>query len=197
MCRLELGQFAESEKDFLALKEKDEDPSLRGSRSYGLGLAQAGQGHFAEAEGSFRSALKGLGESADLHFQIALCLDKQGHFEQAVPELERVLALDPKRAEAMNYLGYSWADRGVRLPEAEGLLKKALDLEPGNPYYLDSLGWACFKESKRDQAVHYLRQAVRGLKGRKGGPDEAVIYEHLQKAQAKILQDPGARQDQP
>ncbi|HXC64338.1 MAG TPA: tetratricopeptide repeat protein, partial [bacterium] len=112
-------------------------------------------------------------------------LDKQGLFPKAEVELQALIAADPKDAEALNYLGYSWADRGEKLPEAEALIRRALSAEPGNSYYLDSLGWTLYKEKRPDEALGPLQQASKPLAG-SSDADEAVVYDHLAEVQAAL-----------
>jgi tetratricopeptide (TPR) repeat protein len=71
----------------------------------------------------------------------------------------KVLAGDPQNSMTLNYLGYMLADRGMKLDEALTLIKKAVDLDPTNGAYLDSLGWAYFKLGKYDQAEDNLNKA--------------------------------------
>jgi len=58
-----------------------------------------------------------------------------------------------------NALGYSLADRSVRLPEAKSLIQKAMTLAPGDPFIVDSMGWVEFRMGNRDEALRWLRQA--------------------------------------
>ena len=81
-------------------------------------------------------------------------------YDAAEKAFRDVLAADPENAGAMNYLGYMFADRGIRLDEAQQLISKALDLEPGNGAYEDSLGWVYYRQNKLDQAADELRLAV-------------------------------------
>jgi tetratricopeptide (TPR) repeat protein len=74
----------------------------------------------------------------------------------------------------MNYLGYMWADKGVNLDEAQRLITQALEIEPDNGAYLDSLGWVYFKQGKYADALAQLRKAEGKLKE----PDPTV-FEHL------------------
>lgn len=60
----------------------------------------------------------------------------------------------------LNYMGYMWADKGIKLPDALKMIRKAVDLEPGNGAYLDSLGWVYFKMGEYELAEDNLRQAV-------------------------------------
>jgi tetratricopeptide (TPR) repeat protein len=73
----------------------------------------------------------------------------------------------------MNYLGYMFADRGVRLDEAKQLISKALDVDPGNPAYLDSLAWVHFHQDQLDQAVDELHRAIDKIS------DDPTIHDHL------------------
>ena len=83
-----------------------------------------------------------------------------------------MLARDPENAAALNYLGYMLAERGERLDESVGYLKKALQIEPENGSYLDSLGWAYFKADKLDLAEDNLKRAADQLK------TNSVIQDH-------------------
>ena len=71
----------------------------------------------------------------------------------------KVIAQKPDHPHAHNALGYSLADRGLRLPEARELIRRALELSPGDPFITDSLGWVEFRLGNRDEAARLLRQA--------------------------------------
>ena len=81
--------------------------------------------------------------------------------------------MDPDHAEALNFIGYMYADRGIHLDEAEKMIKKALELKPGNGYMIDSLGWVYFRENRLDEATIQLRKASEAL------PEDPAILEHL------------------
>lgn len=87
--------------------------------------------------------------------------------------MKLILELDPDHADSLNFIGYSYAERGIHLREAEEMIKKALTLKPGNAYIIDSLGWVYFKQNKIDQAIKYLKEATSLM------PDDAAITEHL------------------
>ena len=74
-------------------------------------------------------------------------------------DLRRMIQLKPDYAHAYNALGYTLADRTDRLAEAVGLLEKALNLAPDDPFILDSMGWALFKLQRYAEAADYLRRA--------------------------------------
>jgi len=86
--------------------------------------------------------------------------ERQKHFDQAEQFFNQALNLDPENAMTLNYLGYMWADKGVKLPDALKMIRKAVDIEPMNGAYLDSLGWVYFKMGEYELAEDNLRQAV-------------------------------------
>jgi tetratricopeptide (TPR) repeat protein len=86
--------------------------------------------------------------------------ERQKHLEPAEQYFRQALDLDPDNAMTLNYLGYMWADKGIKLPEALKMIKKAVDEEPMNGAYLDSLGWVYFKMGEYELAEDNLRQAV-------------------------------------
>jgi len=86
--------------------------------------------------------------------------ERQKHYDQAEQFFNQALNLDPENAMTLNYLGYMWADKGEKLPEALKMIRKAVDTEPWNGAYLDSLGWVYFKMGEYELAEDNLRQAV-------------------------------------
>jgi Tfp pilus assembly protein PilF len=86
--------------------------------------------------------------------------ERQKHSEPAEQFFRQVLDLDPNNAMTLNYLGYMMADKGTRLPEALAMIRKAVDQEPMNGAYLDSLGWAYFKMGEYELSEDNLRRAV-------------------------------------
>jgi tetratricopeptide (TPR) repeat protein len=118
-------------------------------------------------------------DDAQLRFQLGIAEDRLGHFTDAVDQFQAVLKIDPKNAAAMNYLGYSFADRGIQLPEAEKLLRQAVAIEPENGAFLDSLGWLRYKQGDLHEAIKLLENAA------KRAPD-VLIFDHLGQAYAGI-----------
>jgi tetratricopeptide (TPR) repeat protein len=99
--------------------------------------------------------------------------ERQKHSDTAEAFFRQVLELDPSNAMTLNYLGYMLADKGIRLPEAVKLIRKAVDLEPMNGAYLDSLGWAYFKLGQYELAEENLRQAV------ERDQTDPTVHDHL------------------
>ena len=99
--------------------------------------------------------------------------DKMGNFEKSIAVMQEILKLNPNHADALNFVGYSYSIKGIRLDEAEAMIKKALSLKPGEGYIEDSLGWIYFIKGDYKRAKKYLEKAVI-LKA-----DEPVILDHL------------------
>jgi Flp pilus assembly protein TadD len=94
-----------------------------------------------------------------LVYEQAMMAEKLNRLDQMEKLLRQVIQAKPEHQNAYNALGYSLADRGVRLPEARQLVRKALDLAPGDPFITDSLGWIEFRLGNRSEAVRLLREA--------------------------------------
>ena len=82
--------------------------------------------------------------------------ERQKKYDASEEAFRKVLALNPDHAGALNYLGYMLADRNVRLDEAYQMIQKAVDLEPENGAYLDSLGWVYYRQGKLTEAEGLL-----------------------------------------
>jgi len=95
------------------------------------------------------------------------------NWEAARADFERVLSYDPDHSDALNYLGYTWVDRGENLTKAFDMIRRALELEPNSGAITDSLGWAHYKLGQYEEAKKLLEDAV-AL-----DPDSATIIDHL------------------
>jgi tetratricopeptide (TPR) repeat protein len=95
-----------------------------------------------------------------LYFGRAVALEKLDRWEEAEADLQTALKLRPDEPELLNYLGYSWIDRGVHLKEALAMVQKAVDANPRSGAMMDSLGWAYFRLGDFKLAVDKLEQAV-------------------------------------
>jgi len=95
-----------------------------------------------------------------LFFLKGALAERQKHYEPAEQLFRQALDLDPSSAMTLNYYGYMLADKGTRLPEALKFIRKAVEIEPMNGAYLDSLGWVYFKMGNYELAEENLRQAV-------------------------------------
>lgn len=129
-----------------------------------------------EALRAFERATSAKPDYAQAHFYLAAALDQLGRKPAARFELRRTLALDANHADAMNYLGYLDAEAGVNLDEARTLIARALELDPENGAYLDSLGWVYYKMGKLDQAIRFLEDAAAHEES------DPVVFDHLGEA---------------
>lgn len=94
-------------------------------------------------------------------------------------ELRRVLELDPQRHEASNFLGYFYAERGMCLDQAEQLVNRALELDPKNGAYLDSLGWVFYRQAATAKDFGKLRKALDKLLEAAAQLSDPVIRDHI------------------
>ncbi len=118
-------------------------------------------------------------EKAGVCFMRGAMLERQKQFEASEKQFRKVLELDPKHADALNYLGYMLADRNLRLDEAAQLIGKALALQPDNGAFLDSMGWVRYRQGKYPEAQGLLERALERM------PDPTV-YDHLGDVLAKM-----------
>jgi len=132
---------------------------------------------FAEAERILRRAeekkLDSEQDKEKLKFQLATVYERQKDFDRAESLFKEILQVNPRNANALNYIGYMLADRGIRLEEALNYVKGALALDPRNGAYLDSLGWAFFKLNDLENAEKYLLEADAIVR------NDPIIDEHL------------------
>jgi tetratricopeptide (TPR) repeat protein len=176
----EKGQLDEADKVLRGLlvgNEDDEDVYLD------LAQVQERGKRYPEAEQSALKAQELANDPAEKEtaaFMLGAIYERQKKFDLAETQFKKALDLDPKNAAALNYYGYMLADRGVRLEEATALIRKALEQEPGNGAYLDSLGWAYYKQNKLAEAEEFLKKAV----DRTG--DDPTILGHLGDVYAKM-----------
>ena len=113
-----------------------------------------------------------FGEDPTVRRLEALMAERLGHIDVMEGRLRKLIALKPEHAHAYNALGYSLADRNMRLEEARQLITQAVQLAPQDPYIQDSLGWVAFRMGRLDEALRVLRAAYQAR------PD-AEIAAHL------------------
>jgi tetratricopeptide (TPR) repeat protein len=114
---------------------------------------------WADANDVLAQANQKFPDDVDLLYEQSMMAEKLNRVDEMERLLRKVIALKPDNQQAYNALGYSLADRNTRLPEARDLIKKALDLSPGEPFITDSLGWVEYRMGNRDEAIRLLRGA--------------------------------------
>ncbi|MDL1888566.1 tetratricopeptide repeat protein [Nitrospirales bacterium NOB] len=165
-----LKQYADA---ILHLKEASRLNPKQPEAHIVLGLSHFQAEQYEPSLQAFLEGIRHNPDNADLHFNAGTVYDKLNRFDDVVKSMETTLSLDPHHADALNYLGYSYAERGVKIEEAITLTKQAVALRPTNGYYVDSLAWAFFKKGLLAEALAEMKRAV-VLVG-----DDPVIYEHL------------------
>jgi tetratricopeptide (TPR) repeat protein len=156
---------------------------------YYLAIAQSEAKQTQQAVATFEEALREaqLDQGNDMvnakfYFNYGATAEQAGLYQKAADLLRKSIALDPANsAEACNYLGYMWADHNMNLDEAETMIKRALEIEPNNASYLDSLGWVEFRKGMFDQALGNLLSAAKTA-----DHDDPVIFEHIGDAYFKL-----------
>ena len=168
--------LAESGNPEKALKELE--GMLKGSKEdleiyhYILQVYQR-EKRYKEAEKKLYEAEKYFDHEKSFYFMLGALQERQKEYDKAEATFRKVIALDPKHASALNYLGYMWADLGVKLDEALDLIQQAVALEPNNGAYLDSLGWVYFKLDRIEEAELYLVRALDRVRR------DPTIHDHL------------------
>lgn len=118
-------------------------------------------------------------EKENVCFMRGAMHEKTKNYDAAEAEFRKVLEINPDNASALNYLGYMLADRNVRLEEAQKLIARALELDPQNGAYLDSLAWVYFRQNRLAEAENLLLQALAKIS------KDPTIHDHLGDVYAK------------
>ena len=118
-------------------------------------------------------------KNIELIYRLGVLLDKTGDKTSCIEQMKSILEIDPNHADSLNYIGYTYAEQGIKLDEAMELIQKALRAKPDTGYIIDSLGWVYFQKGLYDEAVEYLEKAVNLM------PDDPTINEHVGDAYLK------------
>jgi tetratricopeptide (TPR) repeat protein len=166
----ELGHKQKSEVTLRkALQKKPESIDLR----VGLASHLIRKKNFNEAKKILDDGISASPKEERYYLSLAEVFEKTKQHDELEKALRTLLALNPNNANALNFLGYSYADRNIKLTEAEEMIQKALKLKPNDAFILDSMGWVYFKKKDYKRAEEYIRRALKEI------PDEPVILEHL------------------
>ncbi|MFA5160936.1 MAG: tetratricopeptide repeat protein [Elusimicrobiales bacterium] len=109
----------------------------------------------------------------EAQLQYGIMAEKTGDMATAEAQFKKLLEKTPDDAMVLNYLGYSLADRGMKLDDAEGYIKRALSVSPDNGAYIDSLGWIYFKKGRHADALAQLKRAAGIING------DETVWQHL------------------
>jgi tetratricopeptide (TPR) repeat protein len=130
-------------------------------------------GRQAEAEALYSQLLAGAPDDWRLHFARGAARERLGRWPEAEADFRRALELSPEQPDVMNYLGYSWVDRGERLEEGLAMIQRAAELRPNSGAIIDSLGWAHYRLGNYTQALEHLEHAV------EPEPADPTLNDHL------------------
>lgn len=143
------------------------------------------QGRHADAVALLSGALARSPGDEALLTALAVTLDRKGEWQRGIEKMRQVLDGDPKNAAALNFIAYSLAQNGGDLDEAEKLVRRALELRPESPAFLDSLGWVLFKRGRLDDAATILERAV-------AAGEDPTLLEHLGEVSVALGRKPRA-----
>jgi tetratricopeptide (TPR) repeat protein len=162
------GDLAGARHSLTELKSEDPDEQGRVAQADAQLLRDAGQ--HAAALAALEAALKRFPDHIGLLYDFALAAERARRFEEMEKSLRRIIELEPDNHQAYNALGYSLAERNVRLAEAQTLIGQALKMAPDDPFIIDSMAWVEFRLGHLEQAEAMLRRAY----GLRPDPDIAV-----------------------
>lgn len=155
------GEFDEALATVLDLVRRSPEHAFESLPLFAFAMQAADRD--AEALAAYEEALRYLPQSRRLRMQRAhLLVDLKEH-RRAIREMEDLLIEHPRDSEVLNALGYTLADRGVRLEEAHGHIRLALELDPDSPAIVDSMGWVLYRLGRKEEAVPLLERALESL----------------------------------
>ena len=132
---------------------------------------------YVEAAATYDQAIAAVGiprrDNWTLFYFRGICYERSNQWPKAEADFKKALELYPDQPLVLNYLGYSWVDKGLNLEEAFKMLRKAVELRPNDGYIVDSLGWAHYKLGQYPEATETLEKAI-DLK-----PADPVLNDHL------------------
>ncbi len=137
-----------------------ESPSARAELVIGEATLLRESGDQAGAFKLIERAVAKDPSNVTLRYEMGMMAEKLGKQDLFERSMREVIRRDPKYAQAYNALGFTYADRNVRLKEARTLIEKALSLSPNDPFILDSMGWVNYREQNYDAALDYLNRAA-------------------------------------
>jgi tetratricopeptide (TPR) repeat protein len=145
-----------------------------------LGSFQEEQSDYQAAAETIHAGIRAAPDNSRLHFRLGVIYDKWGRKKEAIASMKKAIELDPEDSNALNYLGYTYADLGRELDEAERLIRKALQFKPNDGYITDSLGWVFYQRGNYEKALSILKKASKLV------PEDPTILEHVGDAYLKL-----------
>ncbi len=174
LCYAQLEQFDEALIYLDQVVASSEDFAQVYQSRMLIGYVYANTGRYRLAEYEFQHLLDEGYDSSKVHAALGYILYKQENIPASIKNLEQALAINPENATALNSLAFIMADQGIQLPKARDYIRKALELKPDHPAYLDTFGWVLHKMGDPVNARRVLNKAV------DLAPKESEIREHLE-----------------
>jgi tetratricopeptide (TPR) repeat protein len=181
-----LSENKQNEEAIKLLSDAIKNEPQNAEFKYYLGTFYEEEEQFEKAEMAIQEAIKLEADNPRYYFRLGVVYDKSNKKEASMDAMRKVISLDPKHSNALNYLGYTYADLGKNLDEAERLILEALKYKPNDGYITDSLGWVYYKKGEYEKALEYLQKAI-GIV-----PDDPIMLEHLGDTHLKLNDKPNA-----
>ncbi len=174
---LTLDSLARTDEAIKLLETLATEQPKRAAPLVELGDVLRSHSRFADAVGAYNRALaRNANPTADdwrIYYSRGVSYERTGQWPRAQADLERALQLRPEQPLVLNYLGYTWIDKGERLSEAVKMIERAVALRPNDGYIVDSLGWAYFRLGEFKRATETLERATELV------PEDPTINDHL------------------
>lgn len=152
-------------------------PEARHQAMVALGDLHRRRENFVQAVSVYDEILAEIGEPTEAHWALVyargMSLERANDWERAEKDLLLALTFQPDNPMILNYIGYTWVDKGVNLQKAVDFIRRAVALRPDDGYILDSYGWAYYRMGDMGQAVYWLEKSVALV------PDDSTILDHL------------------
>jgi len=173
-----LEMLTRTDEAITQLKGMSAEAPSRAGAAMQLGDLLRAKKRFAEAVEAYDEAMRrlsaaGIPERWSLFYSRGIALERSGQWKPSEADLLHALELKPDQPLVLNYLGYSWIDRGENLDRGLKMIEKAVELRPEDGYIVDSLGWAHYRLGDYSSAVQYLEKAIELV------PEDPTINDHL------------------
>jgi tetratricopeptide (TPR) repeat protein len=173
-----MGKLNQAKALLITVSQKD---PTRVDALLNLGDILVSNKDYSEASEYYATAVQRIGSSKDglkpshwpILYALAICYEQSDRWDSAEKTFIQALALSPDEPDVLNYLAYSWLDKGINFERAEKMLKTAVTQRPGDAHILDSYGWSLYKLERYKEALFFLEQANRRI------PYDPTTNDHL------------------
>jgi len=173
----ELHKLGRDDEAVATLQKLIDGQPARAEAAIELGDVLRSDSRFVEAAKAYDTAIARIGKPSEndwsLYYFRGIALERSNQWPKAELDFKKALELQPNQPYVLNYLGYTWVDKGVHLDEAMAMLKRAVDQKPDDGYIVDSLAWAYYHLGNYDKAVIYQEKAI------SLDPSDSVLNDHL------------------